>query len=53
LRRGRRFFTKKAVTANVILDFFMTSCGISCLQSELMLSANKPGMLDRKQLQQP
>ena len=42
-----------AVAGNVILDFFMTSCGISCLQSELMLSANKPGMLDRKQLQQP
>lgn len=41
-----------AVAGNVILDFFMTSCGISCLQSELMLSANKLGMLDRKQLEQ-
>ena len=39
-----------AVAGNVILDFFMTSCGISCLQSELMLSANKLGMLDREQL---
>lgn len=36
-----------AVAGNVILDFFMTSCGISCLQSELMLSANKLGMLDQ------
>ena len=40
-----------AVASNVILDFFMTSCGISCLQSELMLSANKLGMLDREQLE--
>ena len=40
-----------AVAGNVILDFFMTSCGISCLQSELMLSASKLGMLDRDILQ--
>ena len=40
-----------AVAGNVILDFFMTSCGISCLQSELMLSANKLGMLDRDRLE--
>lgn len=40
-----------AVAGNVLLDFFMTSCGISCLQSELMLSANKLGMLDREQLE--
>ena len=39
-----------AVAGNVLLDFFMTSCGISCLQSELMLSANKLGMLDRERL---
>ena len=39
-----------AVAGNVILDFFMTSCGISCLQSELMLSAGKLGMLDRERL---
>lgn len=39
-----------AVAGNVILDFFMTSCGISCLQAELMLSANKLGMLDRERL---
>ena len=39
-----------AVAGNVILDFFMTSCGISCLQSELMLSAGRLGMLDREQL---
>ena len=41
-----------AVAGNVLLDFFMTSCGLSCLQSELMLSANKLGMLDHKRLQQ-
>ena len=35
------------VAENVILDFFMTSCGISCLQSELVLAANRLGMLDR------
>ena len=29
-----------AVAGNVILDFFMTSCGLSCLQAELMLSAD-------------
>lgn len=40
-----------AVAGNVLLDFFMTSCGISCLQSELMLSANKLGMLDRERLE--
>ena len=40
-----------AVAGNVILDFFMTSCGISCLQSELMLSANRLGMLDRGRLE--
>lgn len=39
-----------AVAGNVLLDFFMTSCGIACLQSELMLSANKLGMLDRERL---
>lgn len=35
-----------AVAGNVILDFFMTSCGISCLQSELVLSSRRLGMLD-------
>lgn len=39
-----------AVAGNVILDFFMTSCGLSCLQAELMLSADKLGMLDRERL---
>lgn len=39
-----------AVAGNVLLDFFMTSCGISCLQSELMLAANKLGMLDLERL---
>lgn len=38
------------IAANVILDFFMTSCGLSCLQSELLLAANKLGMLDRELL---
>lgn len=41
-----------AVAGNVILDFFMTSCGLSCLQSELILSANKLGMLDQERLKQ-
>lgn len=36
-----------AVAGNVILGFFMTACGVSCLQSELVLAANKLGMLDR------
>ena len=35
-----------AVAGNVILDFFMTSCGISCLQSDLVLSSRRLGMLD-------
>ena len=34
-----------AVAGNVILDFFMTSCGISCLQSELILVSNQLGLL--------
>ena len=37
-----------AIAGNVILDFFMTSCGISCLQSELILAANRLGMMDRE-----
>lgn len=41
-----------AVAGNTILDFFMTSCGIACLQSELMLSAGKLGMLDREVLRE-
>ena len=36
-----------AIAGNVILDFFMTSCGIACLQSELVLAAHRLGMLDR------
>ena len=39
-----------AVAGNVILDFFMTSCGISCLQSELILAANQLGLLDQDRL---
>lgn len=39
-----------AVAGNMVLDFFMTSCGISCLQSELMLTADRLGMLDRETL---
>ncbi len=35
-----------AIAGNVILDFFMTSCGVSCLQSELLLSAKQLGLLD-------
>lgn len=39
-----------AIAGNVILDFFMTSCGISCLQSELLLAANRLGFVDRDRL---
>lgn len=39
-----------AIAGNVILDFFMTSCGVSCLQSELTLAANRLGMLNRDRL---
>ena len=39
-----------AIAGNVILDFFMTSCGISCLQSELLLAANRLGLLDKDKL---
>ena len=39
-----------AVAANVLLDFFMTSCGISCLQSELILASGRLGMLDVEML---
>ena len=41
-----------AVAGNVILDFFMTACGISCLQSELILASNRLGMLDTDRLKQ-
>ena len=40
-----------AVAGNVLLDFFMTSCGIACLQSQLMLSANMLGRLERERLE--
>lgn len=39
-----------AIAGNVILDFFMTSCGIACLQSELTLTAHRLGMLDLETL---
>lgn len=41
-----------AVAGNVILDFFMTSCGISCLQSELILASNRLGLLDKEKLKE-
>ena len=34
----------------MILDFFMTSCGVCCLQSELVLASNRLGLLDRDRL---
>lgn len=40
-----------AIAGNVILDFFMTSCGISCLQSELLLASNRLGLLDKDRLE--
>lgn len=39
-----------AIAGNVILDFFMTSCGISCLQSELLLATNRLGLLNKDKL---
>lgn len=39
-----------AIAGNVILDFFMTSCGISCLQSALLLAANRLRLLDKDRL---
>ena len=35
-----------AIAGNVVLDFFMTSCGVSCMQSELVLASDRLGMLD-------
>ena len=40
-----------AVPLSMMLDFFMTSCGLSCLQSELVLSAHSLGMLDKKKME--
>lgn len=39
-----------AVAGNMILEFFATSCGISCLQSELVLASNRLGLLDKDKL---
>ena len=39
-----------AVSAAVILDFFMTSAGTSCLQVQVALAADSVGMLDEKKL---
>lgn len=39
-----------AIAGNVILGFFMTSCGISCLQSELLLAINRLGLLNKDKL---
>lgn len=39
-----------AVAMNAILDFFMTSCGLSCLQVNVMLVSGSVGMLDKKTL---
>ena len=41
-----------AVAGNVVLDFFMTSCGLSCLQSELILTTHRLGMLDLEVLRE-
>lgn len=39
-----------AIAGNVILGFFMPSCGISCLQSELLLAINRLGLLNKDKL---
>lgn len=40
-----------AVAANVVLFYFMYACGIASLQSELLLAANRLGMVDRELLE--
>lgn len=40
-----------AVAANVVLFYFMYACSIACLQSELLLAANRLGMVDREALE--
>lgn len=42
-----------AVALNAILDFFMTSCGLSCLQVNVMLVSGSVGMLDKETLHKP
>lgn len=39
-----------AVSAAVILDFFMTSAGTSCMQIQVALAADSVGMLDKTKL---
>ena len=39
-----------AVAVNAILDFFMTSAGVSCLQVQVALAAHSVGMLDENKL---
>ncbi|MGM9958510.1 MAG: dicarboxylate/amino acid:cation symporter [Erysipelotrichaceae bacterium] len=40
-----------AVAVNVVLDFFMTSSGLACLQVQVTLVADSVGVLDKKRLQ--
>lgn len=39
-----------AVAINAVLDFFMTSAGLACLQVQVTLAANSVGMLDENKL---
>lgn len=39
-----------AVAVNSILDFFMTSTGLACLQVQVALAAGSVGMLDKERL---
>ena len=39
-----------AVSVNAIMDFFMTSAGLACLQVQVALAADGVGMLDEKKL---
>lgn len=39
-----------AVAINSVLDFFMTSTGLACLQVQVTLVASNVGMLDEKRL---
>ena len=40
-----------AVAISSVLDFFMTSAGLSCLQIQVMFAAESVGMLDRNSLE--
>lgn len=42
-----------AAAINSVLDFFMTSAGLACLQVQVTLAAENVGMLDKEKLRRP